>query len=367
MAREVIHVTRSFMKKFCPIVFITLLSTAGCDNGPEQIAEPLPPVTVEEVVTKDIVYKLERVGSLEAKETVMIKSEAEGRIKDILFEEGDWVDQGKVLIKIDDAKIKTTMDQLKARIRQTETQLANSLKTLKRKEPLVAEGLVSQQDYDDLIARIDIEKATLVEIKAHLAHNRELLEDTEMRAPFSGVTSERHVSPGDFMRMGDPVVQLVQLNPLEISFRVDEKYKQYLSSGQPVMVTVAAYPDRTFEGEVFFVSPDLDIKTRSFLVKGRINNEKMLLNPGMFAEVTIETKTHVGSLVVPWESVIQLEDDTYVYVVKGDKAHKVPITLGQISDKTAEVFGELTAGQAVITDGKYAVKDGTTVKVIKGT
>lgn len=357
---------RSFLIRIFPIVFVMLFSAAGCNNGVEEEPDPRPPVAVDKVISEDIIYKLQRVGSLEAKETVMIKCEAEGRIQDILFEEGGWVEKDSILIKIDDAKIKTTMDQLKARLRQTETQLANSLKTLKRKEPLVNEGLVSQQDYDDLIARIDIEKATLVEIKAQLAHNRELLEDTEVRAPFSGATSERQVSPGDFMRMGDPIVRLVQLNPLEISFRVDEKYKEYLTPRLPVTVTVAAYPDQTFKGEVFFISPDIDITTRTFLVKGRIDNKMLLLNPGMFAEVTIETKTHKDALIVPWKSVIQLEDETYVYVVTDGTAHKVPITLGQLSEESAEVFGDLEPGQAVVTDGKYTVKDGTAVKIIRG-
>ncbi len=346
------------------IILLTLLSSAGCKKAPEKKAEQALPVTAERIETRDIVYRLHRVGSLEAKETVMIKCEAEGRITGIFFEEGDCVKEGQALVKIDDAKIKTTMDQLRARLRQTETQLANSLRTLERKEPLVAEGLVSQQDYDDLVARIDIEKATLVEIRAQLAHNQEMLEDTEVIAPFAGVTSERHVSLGDFVRVGDPVVRLVQLDPLEISFHVDEQYKRFLKPQQPVTVTVAAYPDRVFHGEAFFVSPDIAINTRTFLVKGRINNREHLLNPGMFAEVTIATETHKDALIVPWESVVQLENETYVYVVNNNTAHKVPITLGQISEKTAEVFGHLKVGQIVVTEGKYALADGMKVDVI---
>ena len=355
----------SYITKSFPLIFIALLSATGCKKAPEQKPEPLPPVTVEKVMAKDIVYKLQRVGSLEAKETVMIKCEAEGRVKGIFFEEGDWVEEGKVLIKIDDAKIKTTMDQLNARLRQTETQLANSIKTLQRKEPLVSEGLVSEQDYDDLVAQIDIEKATLVEIKAQLAHNRELLDDTEVRAPFAGVTSERQISPGDFMRMGDPVVRLVQLDPLEISFQADEKYKQRLRPDQAVTLTVSAYPDRVFNGQVFFISPDIDITTRTFRVKGLVNNAEHLLNPGMFAEVTIETNTHKNALVVPWESVIQLEDEVYVYVIIDNKARKVPVTLGQVGDETAEVLGDLEAGQFVVVEGKYALHEGMEVEIIE--
>jgi RND family efflux transporter MFP subunit len=196
-----------------------------------------------------------------------------------------------------------------------------------------------------------------------LAHNRELLKDTEIRAQFSGNTSERHVSVGDFLRVGDPIVRLVQLNPLEVSFRVDESYKSKLYPSQPVTVKVSAFPDKEFRGEVFFVSPDLDIDTRSFLVKSRIANEDHLLNPGMFAEITMVTETHRDAVVVPWESVIQLENEVYVYVLNTDTARKVPVRLGLISGGIAEIFGELKPGQLVVKDGKYSLHEGKKVKI----
>jgi len=346
------------------VAVAALALSAGCRKAPEEQAEKLVRVTAVPITTKDITYELHRVGSLEAKESALLKSEAEGRVMAILFEEGDWVKEGSVLVKIDDAKIRTAMDQLKARLRQVEIQHANSLKTLKRKEPLVKEALVSEQEFDDLKAQIDIEKATIAEIKALLAHNQELLEDAEVRAPFPGVTSERQVSVGDLVRSGDPIVRLVQLDPLEISFQVDESYKTQLYVQQPVTLTVAAYPDQIFSGEVFFISPDIDINTRSFLVKGTITNQEHLLNPGMFAEVTIKTEAHKNALVVPWDSVVQLENEVYVYIVNSSVAHKIPVRLGQVTEQEAEVFGDFRPGQMVVTEGKFSLSEGTRVEVI---
>lgn len=296
----------------------------------------------------------------------MLKAEAEGRVTGIFFEEGNSVKEGQVLAKLDDAKIKTTMNQLEARLRQMEIQLGNSERSLQRKQPLVNEDLVSKQDFDDLQSKIEVEKATIKEIKAQLAHNQELLGDTKVRAPFSGATSERQVSVGDFLRIGDPVVQLVQLNPLEVSFRVDEKYKTNLYNKQPVTVTVEAHPGKRFQGEVYFISPDINITTRTFLVKSRIANDENLLNPGMFAAVTIITETHKDALVVPWESVIQLENEVYVYVVNTTTAKKVPVKLGLVSGGIAEVFGSLKVGEAVVQEGKYALRDGVKVKIVTG-
>ena len=351
-------------------VFMVLLviSFLGWGCGGKETTEPddAIPVTIGEVTLKDVVYTLQRVGSLEAKESVTLKAEAEGSITGIFFEGGDGVKEGQVLITLDDAKIKATMAQLDARLRQMEVQLANSERTLQRKEPLVKENLVSRQDFDDLQSKIEVEKATLKEIKAQRDHTRELLDDTVIRAPFAGATSERKISVGDFLRIGDPVVQLVQLNPLEVAFRVDEKYKTKLYPKQPVTLSVAAYPGKKFQGEVFFISPDIDIATRTFLVKSRIAKETNDLNPGMFAELTVVTEVHKNALVVPWESVVQLEDETYLYVVSSTTAKKIPVKLGLVSGELAEVFGTLKTGQAVVREGKYALHDGAKIKIVAG-
>ena len=341
-----------------------LLFVYGCKAQEEIKKDEAIPVTLGKVKSMDLLYTLQRVGSLEARESVLLKAEAEGSVTGIFFEEGDWVKKDQLLVKLDDAKIKATMNQLGARLRQMEIQLANSERSLKRKEPLVKEDLVSKQDFDDLHSKLEVEKATLKEIRAQLAHNRELFDDTEVRAPFAGATSERKISVGDFLRVGDPVVQLIQLNPLEVSFRVDEKYKTNLYLQQPVTLTVAAYPGRKFQGEVYFISPDIDISTRTFLVKSRVANDQALLNPGMFAKVTIVTETHKNALVVPWESVIQMENETYLYVINTNIARKVSVKLGQVSGGKAEVFGNLKAGQPVVQEGKYALRDGVAVKIV---
>lgn len=339
----------------------------GCrDKEPaQQQAEEEFLVTIGEVKTLDLDYRLNRVGSLETKESVMVKAEAEGRVEGIFFEEGDAVESGRILGKLDDAKIKTTIQQLQARLRQLALQIANSERTLERKSPLVKEDLVSKQDFDDLQTKLEIERATVKEIKAQLAHNQELLNDTEICAPFQGVASERQVSVGDFLRIGDPIVRVVQLNPLEISFRVDEKEKTRLYVGQPVETSVAAFPHQKFHGTVYFISPDIDMNTRTFLVKGRIENDQNLLNPGMFAEVSIVTETRKNALMVPWESVVQLEEEIYLYVVNTATAKKVPIRLGLIREELAEVFGDLEPGQKVALEGKYALHDGAKVKILE--
>lgn len=351
-------------KKISFLMSLLIACCISCGKGDKSSheTEEIFPITIGKSEVRDVIYRLHQVGTLEAKEAVMLKAETDGRVVNINFEEGGTVKSGQLLVKLDDSKIKTKIDQLQARLVQLKIQSDNSQRTLERKRPLLEEELVSRQDFDDLESKIKIERATIKEIEANLAHSRELFKDTEIRSPFSGVTSERMVSVGDFLKVGDPVVLVVQLNPLEISFRVDEKYKSRLYLKQAITITVSAYPERIFSGEVFFISPDIDINTRSFLVKGRVSNKKKLLSPGMFSEVIIVTKIHKNALTIPWESVIQLEDEVYLYKIDGQRVKKVSIKLGLVSEGAAEIWGDLKTGQEVVIEGKYALYEGARVQ-----
>ncbi len=355
------------LMKSVPAMFLLVwISCMGCDKNEQsfQQNEAGIPVLMGQVETKDVIYSLHQVGTLKAKQSVMIKSEVEGKIIKIFFREGDAVKSGMLLVKLDDSKIIKKIDRLQARMAQLKIQLANSKRTLERKRPLAKEDLVSKQNLDDLESKIKIEQASIREVGAELDFNREIFKDTEIRSPFPGVTSEKVVNLGGFLKVGDPVVMVVQLDPLEISFRADEKYKPRLYLKQPITITVSAYPERRFSGEVCFVSPDIDVSTRSFLVKGLLLNHEKLLNPGMFAEIAIVTEVHKNALIVPWESVIQLENETYLYKIDDDNAIKVPIKLGLVfNDGTAEVSGDLKPGEKIVTEGKFALYDHARIKV----
>ena len=145
-----------------------------------------------------------------------------------------------------------------------------------------------------------------------------------------------------------------------------EKYKTKLYPQRPVTPTVSAYPGKKFQGEVYFISPDIDIATRPFLVKSRMANKTNAFNHGMFAEVTMVTEVHKNAFVVPWESVIQPEDGTYLYVVTKTTAKKVPVKMGLVSGGLAEVFGNLKAGQSVVQEVKPALHDGHKVRIVIG-
>ena len=225
--------------------------------------------------------------------------------------------------------------------------------------------MLPEQELDDLVAQKGVDEALLQQAEAGLIVAQKNLEDTEIRAPFDGITSERLVAVGDYIAVGDPIVTVVQVSPLKVSIRMFEKFKEKIHLGMPVMIAVDAFPGETFSGSVYFISPDVDVATRTFLVKALVPNNDFRLNPGMFANISIEHEKHVDALVVPWESVVQMENSAFVFAIEGGKARRVPVAMLKLFGDRAEVAGDLRPGQHVIMDGKFTVEDGDPVSVQK--
>jgi membrane fusion protein (multidrug efflux system) len=338
----------------------------GCtEKNKEQVNKKLEkgtPIITGKASTRRVEYALNQVGTLEASQEVTLRSEIEGSVVEILFSEGKKVNKSEVLVRLDAAKIHADIRNLEARIEELRIRLSNKNRTLERNRSLVAQDLVSRQQFDNLETEIEETKSQIIQAKADLARQKERLSYTVIKAPFAGIAGVRTFSKGHYLKVGDQVVTIVDLDLLEITFQVPEKFKSRLFIGQDVILKVDAYPEKTFKGKVFFISPQVDLNLRTFQVKAKVVNTPPLLNPGMFAHVKMITDVHEKALTVPWESVIQTESETYLYVVEGEVAKKVPVRTGKITNEWAEILDtNLLPGTTVILEGKFAVKDGMKV------
>lgn len=356
----------SLLSFFFMAVFLFSFLLPGCTKRKEEVKKETPavPVITGKTSVRRVEYRLNQVGSLEASQEVTIRSEIEGRIVEIVFSEGSEVKKGQILLLLDAAKIKAEILNLEARIDQLQIRLANKKRTLERIRPLVERDLISQLRFDDLQTEIQEIEEEITQGRSTLAFQKERLSDTVIRAPFDGTADVRNISSGDYLKVGDSVVTIVDLDPLDMTFQVPERFKPRLVIGGEVVLRVDPYPDRTFMGMISFVAPRVDVKTRTFQVKARVDNIQGLLNPGMFARVEVVTDIHESALTAPWESIIQTEDGTYIYTVFENLARKVPVRLGKITSEWAEIFdADLKPGVNVILEGKFAVKDGARVVV----
>ena len=343
-----------------------VLLAVGCEKkaGPQKKVESKATVvTTAPVTTRRVEYVLEQVGSLHSSDQATLRCQLAGTVQQILFKEGSRVQAGQVLVILDDAKVRAEIRNLEALTQQHQTRLAFQLKTLERNQALMKKAAIAQHRLDELESQVKETQLAIAQSRANLARQRELLADTVIKAPFNGVVGAKNLSVGDYLKAGDAVVTVLVPDPLEISFQVPEVFKSKVTLGQKVLLRVASEGERFFHGNIFFIAPLVDESTRTFQVKARVANPDGRLNPGMFARIRLVTDVHDQAPTVPWASVIQTEDDTYLYLVQDGKAKKVVVTLGMVTPQWAEIVEPaLPAGQAVIVEGKFSAQDGQAVQ-----
>jgi membrane fusion protein (multidrug efflux system) len=308
-----------------------------------------PPVRVETAAAavEAVNDEVSAVGSLQSNETVVIRPEIAGRVTRILFREGQAVAEGDALFQIDAQEYEAQVAQSAAMVKLADLNYT-------RAKDLREKTLISQQEYDEMYAKLD-------ESRAKLALDKSRLDKTLIRAPFSGTLGVRNVSPGAYVKPGDDLVTLEDINPIKVEFRVPETYARQISVQQAVQVRVDAYPTETFSGEVYAIDTRMDTQTRTMLLRGRIPNSRRNLKPGMFARVALILATRSDALVVPEQAIVPMGNDAFVFRVVDGKAAQTRVQTGRRMGGKVEIRTGLQKGDIVVTAGQIKVRDGAAV------
>ncbi|MFH1999288.1 MAG: efflux RND transporter periplasmic adaptor subunit [Planctomycetota bacterium] len=385
------------------VVLMALLWTdAGCKKKNDmQVEAASVPVAIQ-VVTVDVAtaekvpvrISIDAVGTLEAAEDVMISTRRSGLVEEICFEEGQAVEKGQLLIRLDHDMARLERDQagkrvermtsslarMDAEVRRAQAQVDNACSNFERKETLFKEEATTRAvfvdaktQYEGALAALDEAKASLeeakcliVEEKAGLEIAEEHLAETRINASMDGILGERFAGPGDFVDKGGALVRLVSINPLKARFSVPERYQGRIHLEQKISLTVEAWPERRFEGQVFYLAPALDPETRTIRVKAFVDNQDNLLRPGFFCNIQLILEEKPEAVVIPEEAIVPRGDNFFVYKVEAGKAVLQKVTPGQRTTGRVEIVNGLKAGECVITAGLQRVTDGYPVRIRKG-
>ncbi len=323
-------------------------ATAGKDAKPQGPMEmPVEAVTVETgIVTRDITA----VGSLRANEAVTIRSEIAGRIQAIHFSEGEGVTQGTELVTLDATEFRAQLAET------TATAKLNEL-SFRRAQELQAKNLLSRQSYDEAQAKLAESRA-----KQNLDESR--LAKTKLFAPFAGVLGLRQVSPGDYIKEGQDIVNLEDIASLKLDFRVPETYLAEIKLDQEVNIEADAYPGKTFSGKVYAIDPRIDAQTRTVLLRARIPNTNLLLRPGLFARVNLVLEQRAAALLIPEQALVPKGEEQFVYRIVAGRALQSKVKTGQRRSGKVEILEGLGSGDTVVSAGQTKLRDGAPVKVI---
>ncbi|MBI3886473.1 MAG: efflux RND transporter periplasmic adaptor subunit [Opitutae bacterium] len=332
-----------------------LLLLAGCGQKPPGSAgnaaaiQPKQPVEVVAVQRRDLIDLLSVVGSLAANESAQIRPEIAGQVRAVLFNEGDRVSQGQLLMQIDDQELRAQLAQSEARFRLAEL-------NLKRSANLTESKSMSQAEAD----RFSSEHAGAL---AELAVLKVRLGKTAIKAPFDGVIGARTVSPGDYVTAQSPVTTIDDLSRMKIEFQVPERYVAKVRAGTPFVVqSQSSGRGENLAGEVYFVAAVIDRATRSSQVKGFLTTPAPGLKPGMFANVDLVLEVRKGALTIPEGAILTTPGGTVVVAVKGSAGEKtadfVPVKTGLRARGYVEVEaapGKLAEGSQVVASGVGAL------------
>ena len=304
-----------------------------------------------------------------------------GTLEAVYVDEGDEVTKGQILAKLDQENILIGKRQCEAAVRVAQAQLkeaqlqeANLRKEKARLANLHEKRAISQQRYDDIVTahsmavtRLEILAAQIVSCKENLAMAEQKLNDSVIRAPFSGIIVKRLVNRGEYVTTMPPTVLfvIVNIDKVETEVTLPEVHLARVVKGNRVEITVDVYPGVQFEGEISTINPLVDPVSRAFTVKIEIPNTGHRLKAGMFARVTLYPTVHAGALVVPFKTVVQRDSKTGVFVIDGDRARFRPVTTGITDENEVEVIDGLAQGEEVISDGHYGMADNTRVQVVK--
>jgi len=281
---------------------IVLLAAACSKPAPKPVYQALA------VEKRDIVVSAQASGAIQPDTTVEVKTRASGEVLQILAETGQLVQRGTLLIRIDPRQAKNAVDQSKAQLTLAQAQLDNAKTQLERSKALREGQTITQQEYETAQLNYASASSALVRARIDVENNEISLEDTDVKAPITGVIIQKGVERGQVVASatfnaggGTVLMKMADLNLVQVRTLVDETDIGKIKAGQATTVTVDAYPNRPFQGEVLKIEPLAEVQQNvtMFPVLVRIDNREGLLRPGMNSEVEIHVGRRDSVLAVP--------------------------------------------------------------------
>ena len=319
-----------------------LLGFTGCKKKTETTVAQDFTIRTQQVTAQDVEQIYEYTATVEAEAVNNIAPLTGGRIDRIYVEVGDRVSKGKVLVQMNESSLK-----------QQKAQLENLKKSFNRIDELYKVGGCSKSDWDAMKTQLDV---------AQTAYDN-LLENTQLISPISGVISARNYDSGDLYG-GLPVVTVQQINPVKMNINLSEALYEKVKVGMPVKIKVDAFGDEEFLGKVSIIYPTIDGTTHTFPVEVQLANSDSRVRPGMYARCTINlgTSHHV---VVPDEAIFRQQGsgNRYVYIYKNGQVKFSQVQIGRHIDNKYELLSGCEDGDYLATTGLARLKDGMKVKV----
>ncbi|WPB75764.1 efflux RND transporter periplasmic adaptor subunit [Archangium violaceum] len=341
-------------------------SKPGAASGP-----PAVPVVVEQASRRDIPHLIRGIGTVQSLHSVVVRTQVDGLLTGVNFQEGQHVNEGDLLARIDDRAIAAEIAQARAEKARNEAQLHAARIDLERYGNLVRDEAIARQTVDQQKAQVEQLEATVRANEATVAAAQVRLSYTRITAPVTGRVGLRRVDPGNVVRASDAqgLVTVTQMNPIAVIFSLPQDELPRLQpllrapAGTPVTAFNRAGGEALAEGRLMMIDNQINPTTGTISLKAEFPNTEGKLWPGQFVTVEFSLGASQGATVVSARAIQRGLQGSFVFRVDEAKATVVPVTVGYADEELAVVTSGVAPGDTVVSDGHSRLKAGSTVKV----
>lgn len=360
------------------VFLASFLMFVGCGTGETQEDERTVVVNVALVETGDAENIARFTGDVRAQRDIRLLSQVAERIVDLRADRGDLIRTNQILAVVENSILARSVDQAEAGLRSARATLLNLESEYRRSTRLFEEQAISRQQYESVKTQYENAQATVRQAEAALSQTRTQYNNSYIRAPFTGIVSNRYAELGDMVTPGTPVFSFIQTDTMRVMANVSEREFGIIELGQEARLRVATYPDRFFPGRVAKKTPILDPVTRLSTVELHFPNDDGLLIAGMFGELEIVTdrkenvplvhassvqyRTTVGARGARLDE--QITRVPYVFVVENGTAIRKDVTTGYQSAGMIEIRSGIAPGDTLVIRGQHVLDDGDRVEIV---
>lgn len=327
----------------------------ACGNGeakiPEEEAVPAIPVEVAAVREGPVTAFYSTTATLEAEREARVVPRLGGTIVELFVEEGDRVQAGDPLARIDADRYQLSLAQAEASLQRLE-------QDFRRSQEMHERQLISAEAYERAKFEYEAQRAAFQLAKLELAH-------TTIVSPIDGVVSQRMIKVGNTVNTSEAAFVVTGMDTLLATLHVPERELARLAAGQTASIAVDALAGRRFEGVIERISPVVDPTTGTFRATVEVESPDGVLKPGMFGRVNIVYDTRQNAMLVPVEAVLVEDDRSSLFVVVDGKAQRRDVEVGYRNNGTVEIRSGVELGESVVVTGQTSLRNDTSVTVVE--
>lgn len=320
------------------------------DKAKEQPKEKKQPVEVAQAKTGMISSSLVTTATLDPDRQVTMISETSGIVDRITVDEGNMVREGQLLATLSDR-------EKQVKLQQTNVRVQNAKQELERKQASFNAKIISAAEFEkakyELSVAIEDRNAAQVELDRSI-----------IRAPFSGVITQRFIEKGQNVNAQSQLFTVVDSDPLEAKVYLPEKEILGVRQNQTVALALNAQKDVTFQGSIRQINPTVDPKTGTIKVTVEVTKAPAVVRPGSFVDVKLETQRHENTLLVPKKALMEEAGERFVFVIQKDKAARRTVSVGFLDDQNVEILSGINNGEIVVTSGQGSLRDGSKTEIV---